>query len=58
MSSPAQTSRWSFWYQHLLFGSDRPLEPEASPKFNRQVIAGMVFIGWALLIFVLTRANL
>jgi hypothetical protein len=58
MSSPAQASRWSFWYQHLLFGFDSPLTPETSSKFNRRVIAGMVFMGWALLIFVLTRANL
>ena len=58
MFYPVQASRWSFWYQHLPFGSDRPLEPETSPKFNRRVIAGMVFMGWALLIFVLTRANL
>jgi hypothetical protein len=58
MSSPAQTSRSSFWHQHLLFGSDGQLKLETSSKFNRRVIAGVVFMGWALLIFVLTRANL
>lgn len=57
MSFPAQASRWSFWYQHLLFGSDRPLEPQSFSKFNRRMIAGVVLVGWALLIFLLTRAN-
>lgn len=58
MSSPAPASRWNFWYHHLLFRSDSPFEPETSLKFNRTVTGVMVFVGWALLIFVLTRANL
>jgi hypothetical protein len=58
MSSPVQAWQWGFRYRHQLYGSARPSETETSPKFNRRVIGGMVLIGWGLLIFVLTRANL